>query len=109
MDLQLARHCALGEKSSKRVVLLLDQAAQQLYSEDSERRVKAALQAYYHSDISLTIEMTRLKTETPDQRAQRKQAERESSAELTIVNDPFVLELQEKLGAKILPNSIKLL
>lgn len=109
MDLQLARHCTLGNKTLTNISLLLDQSAYSLYNKSSEERIEAALQTYYQMAIKLTIEMADLKTETPDQRSQRLQAERESSAESTIRNDPFILELQEKMAAKILPNSIKLL
>lgn len=108
MNLQLARHCTIGSQDDKNITLLLDKVAQQLYSHFAEERIQAALQQYYHSSIKLTIETAETTTETPDQRTQRKQEERQSAAEYALYNDPFVLELQDKLAAKIVPNSIKL-
>ena len=45
--------------------------------------------------------------ETPAQRTARNAAEVQIQAEKNIVSDPFVVELQNRFGAKIVPNSIK--
>ena len=47
------------------------------------------------------------RNETPAQRSARLIAEKQQQAEQNIANDPFVIELQNRFGAKVVPGSIK--
>ncbi|MCK5726007.1 MAG: DNA polymerase III subunit gamma/tau [Thiotrichaceae bacterium] len=108
MNLQLARHCTIGHQDDENITLLLDKVASQLYSQTAETLMQIALQQYYHSSVKLTIKVAENTAETPDQRTHRQQEERQTGAEQAIYNDPFVVELQKKLAAQVIPNSIKL-
>ncbi|HIP94785.1 MAG TPA: DNA polymerase III subunit gamma/tau [Leucothrix sp.] len=47
------------------------------------------------------------KNETPAQRSARLIAEKQQQAEQNIADDPFVIELQNRFGAKLVPGSVK--
>ena len=59
------------------------------------------------TDASKSNQETISPNETPAQRAERKEKEAQQMAENNIASDPFVLELQNRFGAQIVPGSVQ--
>jgi len=124
---EIVKHCLLAEGANINaglVTLNLDAANATLLSESVESEISNALSDFYKQSIKLKLivsdthqntsnneasvdsQVTKI-VETPAQRTARNIAETQNQAEKNIVSDPFVVELQNRFGAKIVPNSIK--
>ena len=108
MSLTLAQHCVLEQSTESQVVLTLDQAVEDFYNAGVEARLAQALSAYYQRELNLKINISaKLAVETPNQRLDREQAEKQARAERSIYEDAFVQTLQAEFGASIIPGSIQ--
>lgn len=124
---EIVKHCLLaGSVDNKTGVisLNLDTSNATLLSESVKSEITNALSDFYKQPIKLDLTVsgtgeqhvtnsllidtpTEKLAETPAQRTARNIAEVQTQAEKNIVSDPFVVELQNRFGAKIVPNSIK--
>ena len=123
---EIVKHCLMLENTAKKagiICLNIDAANATLLSESVESEIQKALTDYYQQKITLELTVTETTgqsssrshadrqtnkiAETPAQRIARNKARVQSEAEKNIVSDPFVIELQNRFGAKIVPNSIK--
>ena len=108
MSLTLAQHCVLEQSTESQVVLTLDQAVEDFYNAGVEAKLAQALSAYYQRELNLKINISaKLAVETPNQRLDREQAEKQARAERSIYEDAFVQTLQAEFGASIIPGSIQ--
>ena len=108
MSLTLAQHCVLEQSTESQVVLTLDQAVEDFYNAGVEAKLAQALSAYYQRELHLKINISaKLAIETPNQRLDREQAEKQARAERSIYEDAFVQTLQAEFGASIIPGSIQ--
>jgi DNA polymerase-3 subunit gamma/tau len=76
-----------------------------LNSANSRERLQKAL-ASLGLDVTLSIELGRV-SDSPARRAAAAAAERQLAAESVILHDPYVQQLVQHFGAKIVPGSIK--
>ena len=76
-----------------------------LNNPNSRERLQKAL-ATLGQEVTLTVELGRI-TDSPARRAAAAAAERQLAAEAVILNDPYVQQLMQNFGAKIVPGSIK--
>ena len=125
---EIVKHCLLAENTEHKagiICLNLEAANATLLSESVESEITKALSDFYKQTIKLdlsvtggdeqsstppsssTDQQTHKLAETPAQRTTRNVAEVQTQAEKNIASDPFVVELQNRFGAKIVPNSIK--
>jgi DNA polymerase-3 subunit gamma/tau len=76
-----------------------------LNNANSRERLQKAL-ATLGEEVTLTVELGRV-SDSPARRAAAAAAERQLAAEAIILNDPYVQQLVQNFGAKIVPGSIK--
>ncbi len=110
MAQQLAANCLFSGKEGRSVNLTLDPAHAQLRSPGTEKRLQAALAAYYNEDVKLVINAAaarELPQETPAQRQARGEQERQQAAVDAISGDDNVRAMQETFDARVLPESIQ--
>ena len=115
---ELIKHCLLARQEDGIICLTLDKGSEGLLAETIELEIKTALCRYYDADYRLELEIqdtltddqldsSKSDNETPAQRAQRKIEETQQQAEVNIKSDPFVIELQNRFNAQIVPGSIE--
>ena len=126
---ELIKHCLLESEENGIISLLLDQSSEGLLAESVKQEIESALVEFYGDNIKLSLNVAEAKApvnisshtldssdnssqinvgnETPAQRNTRLITERQQQAEQKIANDPFVIALQSRFGAKIVPGSIK--
>ncbi len=102
------------------ISLLLDRSSEGLLADSVRQQIEQALSHYYGHNVRLSISLAETDSadstesnekqtanETPAQRSNRLKAEKQQLAEKNIANDPFVVELQNRFGAQIVPGSVK--
>ncbi len=115
---ELIKHCLLDRQEDGIISLSLDKGSEGLLAENIEQEIKDSLCRYYNVDYRLELHViepqadelsgsTNSGNETPAQRAQRKIEETQQQAEVNIQTDPFVIELQNRFNAQIVPGSIE--
>ncbi len=104
---QFAKHCLLDKIEGNTVFLLLDKEVEQLYNERVEQELKASLEVFFRKTITISLKIAQMKNETPAHKAERQLETDQMNIEQMIADDPFVQSLQTKLGAQVLPGSIK--
>jgi DNA polymerase-3 subunit gamma/tau len=90
-----------------KVILAVDPQAGAFRTPQMESNLEKALQAYFQRPVKLVLNVEKPAQETPAQQMQREQQERQQAAEREIAQDPAVLALKERLGARVVPGSIK--
>jgi DNA polymerase-3 subunit gamma/tau len=98
---ELATHSVYEGRDGMIVRLSLDPAYEQICTRSARQRLEQALAAHYNEAISVDIKIVKSDKETPAAQTQRKQQERQSSAEEAIRGDPFVQELQDVFNADL--------
>ncbi len=98
---ELATHSVFEGRKDKMVKLSLDPAYEQLCTNSAKQRLEQALAAYFNDSISLDIKIVKSDKETPAAHTERKQQEKQTSAEQAIKSDPFVQELQDVFNADL--------
>ncbi len=107
MARQLAMHCHLIAREGELLRLALPPVHQSLRSDLTEQNLSEALSDYYGVKIRLEIESQEAESETPAQREQRLTEARQQQAQAQIDNDPNVIALQEQMGARVRPDSVR--
>ena len=112
---ELIKHCLLDKQENGIISLILDKDSEGLLADSIKDEVQTSLQAFYGDEfrLELAVEETasdNLKTntnETPAKRSDREKLETQQQAEENIATDPFVIELQNRFGAQIVPGSVQ--
>jgi len=115
---ELIKHCILETHENGSITLVLNQDREDLLADSIQDEIEESLSVFYDEKIRLNIiisavsaddsrMLTDISLETPAQRNDRKISEIQQEAESNIENDPFVIELQNRFGALIVPGSIK--
>jgi DNA polymerase-3 subunit gamma/tau len=104
---QLAQHCELVGESDGLIELCVAEAQRHLLEKGPQERLRLAVEAYLGRSVRLKISVGRPQGPTPaelDERARRGKLE---AAAQSLDADPFVRELVEGFGARVVPDSIK--
>jgi DNA polymerase-3 subunit gamma/tau len=107
MARQLAQNCELVGESEGVVELRLAAAHKHLLEKGPQERLRAAVEAYLGRSIRLKVSVGEPVGMTPaalDEQARRSQL---ADAAQALDADPFVRELVDGLGARVVPDSIK--
>ncbi len=119
---ELIKHCLLEYRKKGIISLGLEKSSASLLADSIEKEIQTALGMFYGENVTLKLTLsdevslnrTLQKTdvivqdsETPAQRTARNIAEVQQKAEHNIQADPFVIALQNRFGAQIVPNSVK--
>jgi len=108
VTLALAKNCALANSSSDTLELILAEQHQQFTSKQREQALQQVLSNALNKKITLSINIQSGEVEnTPALREQKRQADRQKSAEDSIYNDNNVQSIMDAFDAKVLPKSIE--
>ncbi len=108
MARMLAQNCELTEFADHRMRLTVPQNQKHLLESVYQDKLRAALKEHFGSHLHVQIESGGSDAvNTPAQQIGREKAERQTQAEISIQNDPFVRDLMDSFGATIVPSSIK--
>jgi len=107
MARQLAQHCDLVGESDGVVELCLAEAQKHLLEKGPQERLRLAVEAHLGRSVRLKIAIGRPQAPTPAERDERERANKRAAAEQSLDADPFVRELIEGFGARVVPDSIK--
>ena len=107
---QLAAHCAIAGRQGAQIKLLLDPRSQSIRTAGNEQKLAAALSRYVGEPVRLVIELAEAAAAvpaTPARERDRQADERLASARAALATDPNILALQNQMGAKIFPDSVR--
>ena len=97
----IAEHSELLERRDGLYRLRLDQAHDTLLSDAQVAAICRALTAHAGREVKLEVEIGKLSTETPAQRAERRRDELQRAAEETLATDDTVQTLIHEFGGRI--------
>jgi DNA polymerase-3 subunit gamma/tau len=104
---QLAQNCAFESWDGKVLNLTLDTSRRQLRVGQSEMRFLEAVRKQLGETAQLSITEAVPQQETPAMREKREAEERQAEAETSMGADPLVKEMEQRFGAKLMPESIR--
>ncbi len=108
---ELIKHSLFVSKKNAMITLQLDKSSEGLLADSVKQEIEVALSAYYAEPLSLKLDVVELAQDsarlTPAQNARKIQSDKQNEAEQIIASDPFVVELQNRFGAQIVPGSIQ--
>ncbi len=112
---ELIKHCLFDTKENGIISLTLDQSSEGLLADSIKQEIETALVTFYGESLSLKLKVAndnkndpKNVMETPAQRTTRNTLESQQQAEQNIATDPFVIELQNRFGAQIVPGSVQI-
>jgi len=105
MARQLAQHCELVERDATRVRLRLAPAHKHLQAH--QEKLQLALREIWGAQLRLDITVTEPASETPAERRQNTERERQDRAIASIEQDPFVRDVVDLFDASIDESTIK--
>ena len=73
----------------------------------SQQRLRLALQDLLGADVKLVIQAEAAETDTPAMIQARTREERQREAESEMAADPLVKTMEERFGARLIPESVK--
>ncbi|OOZ18190.1 DNA polymerase III, subunit gamma and tau [Solemya velum gill symbiont] len=105
---QLAMNCAFDSVDGNLFRLVLPEEHQALQSDMAVKRMEEELRKHFGcAALKLEIALGKPQVDTPAQRKLRLENQRLAEAKADMVNDPFVKELQQQLGARVIDETIK--
>ncbi|PLY15110.1 MAG: DNA polymerase III subunit gamma/tau [Sedimenticola sp.] len=107
MAKQLANNCSFESWDGSKLILKLDPAHRQLKGESTEQRLQKAVAQFLNTEVQLQITIAKSDDTTPAQLQAKAQAQRQLQAEIELAEDPVVQAMEEQLGARLIPESIR--
>ncbi len=105
---ELARHCTLESFVDGRLALnLAPQHKHMLDNKIAQKKLEAALAGYFAQPVRLAVALGAASISTPASVEKHEKQVRQQQAETAVLQDPFVREAQEQLGAQLIEESIK--
>jgi DNA polymerase-3 subunit gamma/tau len=108
MARQLAQNCEWVGETDGVVDLRLADEFKHLLEKGPQERLRAAIEEHLGRAVRLRIDVGRPIGQTPAQMNEEQRRGQLASAARSLDDDPFVRELVEDLGARVVPDSIKL-
>tara|TARA_R100000005_G_scaffold93163_1_gene67977 strand:+ start:98 stop:1801 length:1704 start_codon:yes stop_codon:yes gene_type:complete len=106
MVLSIASHCALEAQQGSDFRFVLDDNQLGLFNPGHAERIRLALQNYFDTPVSVSIEPGRPTSETPAMRIARYKQERQRAAEAAIESDARVQRLIQRFDGELDRTSI---
>ncbi len=101
-------NCAFDSVDGNLFKLVLPEEHQALQSEMAVKKIEEELRKHLGcTALVLEIKHGEPQVDTPAQRKLRQENQRLAEAKADMVNDPFVKELQQQLGARVIDETIK--
>ncbi|MDO8862428.1 DNA polymerase III subunit gamma/tau [Haliea sp. E1-2-M8] len=97
----IASHCVLQAQQGSDFQFVLDDTNLALFNPGHADRIRLALQNYFDTPVSVSIEPGRPQLETPAQRSARRAAERQLEAEQAIEHDPLLQQLIQRFDGEL--------
>jgi DNA polymerase-3 subunit gamma/tau len=107
MAKQLAQHCELVGEAGEVIELRLAPAHKHLAEKGPQERLRAAVEEHLGRSVRLKIEVADPLGQTPAQLDEIARRDQLANAAQALDADPFVRELVDDLGARVVPDSIK--
>ena len=104
---QLAANSILAGWDDDRLTLHLDPANQSLRTKMAVERLEQAVGRALGRAVQLEVEVLEVAKETPAQQASRTKAERQRQAQDKLEKDPLVRAAADKLGARLVPDTVE--
>ncbi len=102
----IASHCELRAVADGHLQFVLDEANASLFNSSHQDKLRLALQNYFDTPLSVTIEAGTVQGETPARRQLRLAAERQAEAVVAIEGDPVLQHLLERFDGELDRSSI---
>jgi DNA polymerase-3 subunit gamma/tau len=107
MARQLAQNCELVGESDGAIELRLAEGHKHLLEKGPQERLRAALEEHLGRAVRLKIAVGQPVGMTPAEADEQERRRKLATAAQAIDADPFVRDLVENLGARVVPDSIK--
>lgn len=123
---ELIKHCVLASQDDAMISLVLNKGHEYLLADTTQQEIETAIQSFYGLNKHLSISLAALEDssdspvnidnenqnkiaerETPSQRNIRVENEVQQQAEKNIASDPFVIELENRFNAQVVPGSVQ--
>jgi DNA polymerase-3 subunit gamma/tau len=108
MARQLAQNCELVEEADGVIDLRLAEGHKHLLEKGPQDRLRAAIEEHLGRTVRLRISVGQPAGRTPAQLDEEQRRGQLQNAARSLDDDPFVRELVDGLGARVVPDSIKL-
>ncbi len=102
----IASHCALHSQQGTDFQFVLDESNLALFNPGHADRIRLALQNYFDTTVSVSIEPGKPATATPAQRGAQRARERQMEAERAIEHDPLLQQLIQRFDGELDRSSI---
>jgi DNA polymerase-3 subunit gamma/tau len=107
MARQLAQNCELVGECDGVIELRLAESYKHLLQQGPQERLRSALEEHVGRTIRLKIGVGQPVGMTPAQMDEQERRKKLAHAARSLDSDPFVRDLVENLGARVVPDSIK--
>lgn len=107
MARMLAQNCALEEFDGQRMRLSVPPEHKHLLDNTYQEKLRTTLREHFGKHLQVSIDVGTAAIDTPARQIHQEKVERQSQAEASIQNDPFVRDLMQSFGATIIPSTIK--
>jgi DNA polymerase-3 subunit gamma/tau len=104
---ELAGHCALKEHKEGKVHLVLSPDKEHLLNQNQKERLTKALEMRFGKETKLKISIEEPEAETPAQKRDREQTEKQQVAESSLKGDANIKAMEEMFGATLNEKSIR--
>ena len=104
---ELAGHCILREHTRDRVHLVLSPSQEHLMNTSQKDRLVSALKTRFGDELKVTITVEDSEHETPVQKKNRVEEDRQKAAEKSVESDPKVKLMQDMFNATVDKSTIR--
>ncbi|MCP3664207.1 MAG: DNA polymerase III subunit gamma/tau [Gammaproteobacteria bacterium] len=104
---QLANNCIFDNWDGTNLLLRLDPTHLSMRVGSSEQRLAKALESYLGCRVKLEITVGEADQATPAQQQAKAEADRQREAEAAMASDPMSQALEERFGARLIPETVK--
>jgi DNA polymerase-3 subunit gamma/tau len=104
---ELANNCFVEGWGEGQVTLGIDKGKEYLATDKSRERITQCMNKYFGQELSVRIEASEAKVETPAMSRERAEQEKQKAAETSVEHDDFIQAMQDAFDAEVVPGSVK--